>query len=106
VEEERKWEAFSLAKNEAKWRDRDHNKGSNLITIVEADGNIRYASPAIQETRPSITLNQSAKNTFDWYSIPEDLTAVKITLKRRQQRTHFLYQLSFAFAQRCLCAKH
>lgn len=75
VEEERKREALIWAKNEAKWRSLIHNS-SNLITIVEADGYIRYVSPAIQEILGYTPKELIGKNTFD-YIHPEDLTAVK-----------------------------
>src|SRR3712207_8866780 len=47
VEEEHKREAIVWAQNEAKWRSLIHNS-SNLITILDSDGTIRYISPAVQ----------------------------------------------------------
>jgi PAS domain S-box-containing protein len=47
VEEEHKREATIWAQNEAKWRSLIQTS-SNLITILEADGTIKYASPAIR----------------------------------------------------------
>ena len=47
VEEERKREAVVWAQNEAKWRSLIQTS-SNLITILDADETIRYASPAVQ----------------------------------------------------------
>lgn len=75
VEEERKKEAIVWAQNEAKWRSLIHNS-SNLITIVEADGSIRYVSPAIQSLlgyRPGQLIG---KNMFDFVH-PDDVSLVK-----------------------------
>jgi PAS domain S-box-containing protein len=47
VEEEHKREATVWAQNEAKWRSLIQTS-SNLITILEANGTIKYASPAIR----------------------------------------------------------
>jgi PAS domain S-box-containing protein len=75
VEEERKKEAIVWAQNEAKWRSLIHNS-SNLITILEADGSIRYVSPAIQGLlgyRPGLLIG---KNMFDFVH-PDDVSSVK-----------------------------
>ena len=75
VEEERKREAVVWAKNEAKWRSLIHNS-SNLITIVEANGSIRYVSPAMHEILGYKPKELIGKNTFDFIH-PDDASAVK-----------------------------
>jgi PAS domain S-box-containing protein len=64
IEEERKQEAVVWAQNEAKWRSLLHNS-SNLITILEADGTIRYTSPAIQSILGYRPKELIGKNTFE-----------------------------------------
>jgi PAS domain S-box-containing protein len=75
VEEERKRETVVWAKNEAKWRSLIHNS-SNLITILEANGTIRYASPAIQGILGYKPGELIRKNMFDFVH-PADLPSVK-----------------------------
>jgi PAS domain-containing protein len=75
VEEERKREAVVWAQNEAKWRSLIHNS-SNLITILEADGSIRYASPAIQGILGYKPGELRGKNMFDFVH-PDDVSSVK-----------------------------
>jgi PAS domain S-box-containing protein len=75
VEEERKREAVVWAQNEAKWRSLLHNS-SNLITILEADGSIRYASPAIQNLLGYKSAELIGKNIFEFVH-PADITLVK-----------------------------
>lgn len=71
VEEEHKREATVWAQNEAKWRSLIQTS-SNLITILEANGTIKYASPAIRGVlgyRPKELMGQ---NLFELVH-PEDL---------------------------------
>jgi PAS domain S-box-containing protein len=75
VEEERKKEAIVWAQNEAKWRSLIHNS-SNLITILEADGSIRYVSPAIQGILGCRPGELMGKNMFDFVH-PDDVSSVK-----------------------------
>ena len=75
VEEERKREAVVWAQNEAKWRSLIHNS-SNLITILEADGSIRYVSPAIQEILGYKPKELMGKNTFEFVH-PDDVSSVR-----------------------------
>ena len=75
VEEERKRETVVWAKNEAKWRSLIHNS-SNLITILEANGTIRYASPVIQGILGYKPGELIRKNMFDFVH-PADLPSVK-----------------------------
>lgn len=75
VEEERKREALVWAQNEAKWRSLIHNS-SNLITILEADGSIRYISPAIQGLLGYKPGQLIGKNMFDFVH-PDDVSLVK-----------------------------
>lgn len=79
VEEERKREAVVWAQNEAKWRALIHNS-SNLITILEPNGTIRYISPVIQDIlgyKPGELKNQ---NIFDLV-YPDDVSLVKDKLQ-------------------------
>ncbi|MBD1901581.1 PAS domain S-box protein [Trichocoleus sp. DQ-A3] len=75
VEEERKREAVVWAQNEGKWRSLLQNS-SNLITILEADGTIKYASPAIEGILGYKQKELIGKNTFDLVH-PEDVSLVK-----------------------------
>lgn len=75
VEEERKREAVVWAQNEGKWRSLLQNS-SNLITILEADGTIKYASPAIEGILGYKPKELIGKNTFDFVH-PEDISLVK-----------------------------
>lgn len=95
VEEERKREALIWAKNEAKWRSLIHNS-SNLITIVEPDGYIRYVSPAIQETLGYKPKELIGKNTFDFIH-PEDLKAIKNNFKNVIQNPTISLSIEFRF---------
>ena len=65
VEEERKREAVVWGQNEAKWRSLLQNS-SNLITILEGDGTIKYASPAIERILGYKPKELIGKNTFDF----------------------------------------
>ncbi|HEY9597135.1 MAG TPA: PAS domain S-box protein [Cyanophyceae cyanobacterium] len=75
VEEEHKREEIVWARNEAKWRSLIHNS-SNLITILEANGTIRYISPAIQKILGYKPTELISKNFFDFVN-PEDVAWVK-----------------------------
>ena len=65
VEEERKREAVVWGQNEAKWRSLLQNS-SNLITILEGNGTIKYASPAIERILGYKPKELIGKNTFDF----------------------------------------
>jgi PAS domain S-box-containing protein len=95
VEEERKRESLIWAKNEAKWRSLIHNS-SNLITIVEPDGYIRYVSPAIQEILGYKPKELIGKNTFDFIH-PEDLRAVKNNFKNVVKNPTISLSIEFRF---------
>ncbi len=75
VEEERKQEAVTWAQNEAKWRSLIQSS-SNLITILEADGTIRYASPVIQSILGYKPKELIGKNTFEFVH-PDDISLIK-----------------------------
>ncbi len=75
VEEERKREAVVWAHNEAKWRSLIQTS-SNLITIVEADGTLKYASPAVQGVLGYKPKELIGKNTFEFVH-PGDVSLVK-----------------------------
>jgi PAS domain S-box-containing protein len=75
IEEERKRESVVWAQNEAKWRSLVQNS-SNLITIVEADGTIRYVSPAIQGTLGYKPWELIRKSIFDFVH-PEDVASLQ-----------------------------
>lgn len=75
IEEERKREATVWAQNEAKWRSLIQTS-SNLITILEADGMIKYASPAILGVLGYKPKELIGKNIFDFVH-PEDVFEVK-----------------------------
>ena len=75
VEEEHKREATVWAQNEAKWRSLIQTS-SNLITILEANGTIKYASPAIRAVlgyRPKELMGQ---NLFELVH-PDDLANIE-----------------------------
>jgi PAS domain S-box-containing protein len=80
VEEERKREATMWAQNEAKWRSLIQTS-SNLITILEADGTIKYASPAIQGALGYKPKYLIGKNTFDLVH-PDDVAKVQSQFKK------------------------
>ncbi len=75
VEEERKREAVVWAQNEAKWRSLIHNS-SNLISILEADGTIRYVSPTIHDILGYKPKELIGKKTFEFIH-PDDIASVK-----------------------------
>jgi len=75
VEEERKREATVWARNEAKWRSLIQTS-SNLITILEADGTIKYASPAIQSALGYKPKELIGKIAFDFVH-PDDVASVE-----------------------------
>ncbi|HEY9668028.1 MAG TPA: PAS domain S-box protein [Coleofasciculaceae cyanobacterium] len=75
VEEERKRESVVWAKNEAKWRSLIQTS-SNIITILQADGTIKYTSPAIQGILGYQPKELISKNAFDFVH-QEDRTAAK-----------------------------
>ncbi|HEY9726622.1 MAG TPA: PAS domain S-box protein [Chroococcales cyanobacterium] len=75
VEEQHKREAVVWAQNEAKWRSLIHNS-SNLIVILDADGTIRYISPAVQGILGYKPGELIRKNIFDIVH-PEDIAVVK-----------------------------
>jgi PAS domain S-box-containing protein len=79
VEEERKREAVVWAQNEAKWRALIHNS-SNLITILEPNGTIRYISPVIQDILGYKPGELKNKNVFD-FVYPDDVTLLKDKLQ-------------------------
>jgi PAS domain S-box-containing protein len=95
VEEERKREAAVWAQNEAKWRSLLQNS-SNLITILEADGTIRYASPALQSILGYKPKELIGKNTFEFLH-PDDVSLVKDDFQRVVQdpTTEFSIELRF-----------
>lgn len=75
VEEEHKREAIVWARNEAKWRSLIHNS-SNLIAILEANGTIRYISPAIQKILGYKPTELISRSFFELVH-PEDVSWVK-----------------------------
>ena len=75
VEEERKREAAVWAHNEAKWRSLIQTS-SNLITIVEADGTIKYTSPAVQGVLGYKPKELIGKNMFEFVHLA-DVSLVK-----------------------------
>ena len=75
IEEERKREATVWAQNEAKWRSLIQTS-SNLITILEADGMIKYASPAILGVLGYKPKELIGNNIFDFVH-PEDVVEAK-----------------------------
>lgn len=95
VEEERKREAVVWAKNEAKWRSLIHNS-SNLITIVEPDGSIRYVSPAIQEILGYKPKELIGKNLFNFIKI-DDIAAVENNIKNVVQNPTISASIEFRF---------
>lgn len=75
VEEERKREAVIWAQNEAKWRSLIQTS-SNLISILEADGVMRYASPAMQSILGYKSKELRGKNIFEFIH-PDDALLLK-----------------------------
>ncbi len=95
VEEERKREAVVWAQNEAKWRSLIQTS-SNLITILEADGTIRYASPAMQRILGYKPKELIGKNTFEFVH-PADVSLVKNDLQRVLQNPTTTLSIEFRF---------
>ena len=95
VEEERKREAVVWAKNEAKWRSLIHNS-SNLITIIEANGNIRYVSPAIHEILGYKPKELIGKNTFAFIH-PDDISAIKNNFQKVIKNPTLSLSIEFRF---------
>ena len=75
VEEERKREAVIWAQKEAKWRSLIQTS-SNLISILEADGTMRYASPAMQSILGYKSKELRGKNIFEFVH-PDDALLLK-----------------------------
>ena len=75
VEEERKRDAVVWSQNEAKWRSLIQTS-SNLITILDADETIRYASPAIQGVLGYKPKELIGKSTCEFVH-PDDIPLVK-----------------------------
>ena len=95
VEEEHKREAIVWAQNEAKWRSLIQTS-SNLITLVEADGMIRYASPAIQGVLGYKPTELIGKNTFELVH-PQDVFSVKNHFQRNLQAPSSDSSIEFRF---------
>jgi len=74
VQEERKREAIVWSQNEAKWRSLLQNS-SNLITILEADGTIRYTSPAVERILGYKATELIGRKAFELIH-PEDVPLV------------------------------
>lgn len=75
VEEEHKREATVWAQNEAKWRSLIQTS-SNLITILEANGSIKYASPAIRSVLGYKPKELMGQNLFELVH-PDDLGSIE-----------------------------
>jgi len=95
VEEERKREAVIWAQTEAKWRSLLQNS-SNLITILESDGTIRYVSPVIQDILGYKPVELIGKNTFQFVH-PDDLSLVKKDFQSVIQNPTTTLSLEFRF---------
>jgi PAS domain S-box-containing protein len=95
VEEEHKREATVWAQNEAKWRSLIQTS-SNLITILEANGTIKYASPAIRGVlgyRPKELMGQ---NLFELVH-PDDLVNIEQNFQYFLQNPTTDLSLEFRF---------
>ncbi|HEY9796397.1 MAG TPA: PAS domain S-box protein [Leptolyngbyaceae cyanobacterium] len=75
VQEERKREAVIWGQNEAKWRSLIQTS-SNLISILEADGTMRYASPAMQSILGYKSKELRGKTIFEFVH-PDDVLSLK-----------------------------
>lgn len=95
VEEERKREAVVWAQNEAKWRALIHNS-SNLITILEPHGTIRYISPVIQDILGYKPGELKNKNIFEFVH-PDDVSLVKSKLQDVLQNPTTSSSIEFRF---------
>ena len=98
VEEEHKREATIWAQNEAKWRSLIQTS-SNLITILEANGTIKYASPAIRGVlgyRPKELMGQ---NLFELVH-PDDLVNIEQNFQYFLQNPTTDLSLEFRFRHR------
>ena len=74
LQEERKRESVVWTQNEAKWRSLLQNS-SNLITILEADGTIRYTSPPIERILGYKVTELIGRKAFDLVH-PDDISLV------------------------------
>jgi PAS domain S-box-containing protein len=74
LQEERKRESVVWTQNEAKWRSLLQNS-SNLITILEADGTIRYTSPPIERILGYKSTELIGRKAFDLVH-PDDIYLV------------------------------
>ncbi|AFZ16553.1 PAS domain S-box protein [Allocoleopsis franciscana] len=95
VEEEHKREATVWAQNEAKWRSLIQTS-SNLITILEANGTIKYASPAIRGVlgyKPKELMGQSLFELVH----PEDLVNIEQNFQGFLQNPTTDLSLEFRF---------
>jgi PAS domain S-box-containing protein len=95
IEEERKREATVWAQNEAKWRSLIQTS-SNLITILHADGTIKYASPAIQGVLGYKPKELMGKNTFEFIH-PDDVLGIEKTFHNFLQNPTTDLSLEFRF---------
>ncbi len=95
VEEERKREAAVWAKNEAKWRSLIQTS-SNLIAILEADGTIKYASPAIRGVLGYKPKELIGKNIFEFLH-PNDSSEAKNNFQNALNHPTIDLSLEFRF---------
>lgn len=95
VEEERKREAAVWARNEAKWRSLIQTS-SNLIAILEADGTIKYASPAIQGVLGYKPKELIGKNIFGFLH-PDDISEAKSDFQNALHHPTIDLSLEFRF---------
>jgi len=95
VEEEHKRGAMMWAQNEVKWRSLIQTS-ANLITIVDAKGTIRYASPAIQRILGYQPEELIGKNTFEFVH-PQDIPLVKNDLQQVIENPTLALSTEFQF---------
>lgn len=95
VEEERKREAAVWARNEAKWRSLIQTS-SNLIAILEADGTIKYASPAIRGVLGYKPKELIGKNIFEFLH-PDDISEAKNDFQNALRQPTIDLSLEFRF---------
>lgn len=95
VEEEHKREATVWAQNEAKWRSLIQTS-SNLITILEANGTIKYASPAIRSVLGYKPKELMGQNLFELVH-PEDLVNIEQNFQGFLQNPTTDLSLEFRF---------
>jgi PAS domain S-box-containing protein len=93
--DERKKAITDLANSEERFRSLVQNS-SDTITILEANGVIRYESPSVERIlgyQPQQLINQ---NQFD-YIHPEDLPAVQAAFELALQQSGAEFQIEFRF---------